>query len=105
MSGSRRATVTIADGGTESTAFETYGAERLGVILPSTFDGTTLGIKVAEKWGGTYATLNDDSGAVSLTVAAGGAYVLPDAVRAFPAFKLVAGAQTGATAIFVLAAG
>lgn len=92
-------TVTILDGQTESSAIDLAGMRLVGVILPSGFDGTTLGVKAADTLGGTYYTVADGTAAVSLTVAASQAVGFKDQIPTmFPwrFIKLVAGtAQTG----------
>lgn len=62
------------------------------VHLPAEFDGTALTFTVSPTYGGTYVALEDSSGAaVTLTVEAGKAYALPEALFGAPYCKLVSG--------------
>lgn len=63
--------VTVTVGQNDSAAFDTAGARNMGLIVPSTFDGTTIRFKVSDTLGGTYNTLYDILGvAVSVKVSA-----------------------------------
>jgi hypothetical protein len=87
--------ITLA-AGTVSAEIATKGADAIGILLPGTFTGTALTFQVAEKSGGTFKALNNDSGAISITVAQDKAYLLPASLLAFPYFKIVSGSSEGA---------
>lgn len=75
-----------------------------GLVIPSSFDGTTIGFSVSAD-GTTYQTLYDNTATVvSMTVAASRSYDLPVALAVWPFWKLTTGtSQTGATAFIVIA--
>lgn len=87
--------VTIAASGTTSGVVSNRGATATGVILPATFTGTALTFSVSDSSTGTFSGLNNDSGAVSITVAQGKAYALPAALKTFPYFKIISGSTEG----------
>lgn len=63
--------VVIASGGTDSAEIDLTGGYTLvGVILPATMTGTTIGLKVAKQSGGTYVPIKDGASDVALTSAA-----------------------------------
>jgi hypothetical protein len=91
---------TIANNGTVSDAIAIenflHGGFQLG-----TFTGTAMTFQVSDD-DTTYVALNNDSGAIALTVAQNKAYALPDAVMKHRFFKFVAGSSQGqATSIAV----
>lgn len=89
-------TATIAASGTVSDVISNRGGTVTGFILPAAFTGTAMSFQVCDSAGGTFVALNDDSGAVSLTVAQGKAYVCPAELAPFPVFKFVSGSAEGA---------
>lgn len=94
--------VTIADSGTTSGVVTLDGFAMGMVMLPSTFDGTSLQFTVCDTYGGTYVGLEDSAGnAVALVVEASKAYALPESLFGAPYAKLVASSQTGASIITV----
>lgn len=94
-------TATIAAAGTVSTAIDLRGARGFGFALPATFTGTAITFQVSHD-NVTFQALNDDSGAVSMTVAQGKSYTAPrpDSTSggpgAWPYVKLVSGSTEGA---------
>jgi hypothetical protein len=71
-------TVTIAATGTVSTALSLGDKDFVGILLPSTFDGTTITFSVCETVNGTYQPLqlSTASVALSITTAASSAITL-----------------------------
>ena len=63
-------TATIASGATESEAVDLGGLELAGIFVPSTFDGTSISVKVAPSLTGTYVTLREAEADFIVTVAA-----------------------------------
>jgi hypothetical protein len=84
--------VTIASGAATSGVMMLDGFSFGGVILPSTYDGTTaIGFTVCDTFSGTYVALEDATGAAITVVGeASKAYPLPPEIFAFPYGKLVA---------------
>ena len=64
-------TAVIAISTTTSAALATGGASLVGCQLPAAFTGTSISFTVATSLGGTYQELDNSSGKVSYTVAAG----------------------------------
>lgn len=63
--------ITILSGSTTTTNGIDLGECRLtGITLPATFDGTALTFTQADSYAGTYYTVNNGAGDLSLTVAA-----------------------------------
>jgi hypothetical protein len=89
-------TVSILDTATLSSAIDLRTATLTGVILPSGFNGTTLGFQVSDTEDGTYVALQDGAGSdYGLTVAASKAYALnPSDFVSWQFVKLVVTAQT-----------
>jgi len=81
--------------GTVSNAVETHDYDKGGFILPATFTGTAMTFQVSRD-GTNFVALNNDSGAISKTVAQGKAYALPAEIFAFGWFKFVSGSSEGA---------
>lgn len=101
----RNQTLTVASGATVSSVFSASGFSSFGMILPSTFDGTSVAFEVASEVGSTtFTTLYSAANtAVAMTVAASRAYPLPSELTSFPAFRLITAAQsTTSTLITVL---
>lgn len=92
LAGEATASVTIAVGTAISAAFDRGGYRSLMVILPATYDGTSMSFQVSDTLGGTYVPLNDFYGnPVTLpVVAASNAYFLPGELSAARFIKLVA---------------
>jgi hypothetical protein len=95
-------TATIANGATVSSALTAAGFISFGVALPAAFTGVALTFQVSAD-GTTYQALNNDAGAVSITVAQGKSYALPAGLTAFPYFKIVSGAAEGGARSLVVA--
>lgn len=87
-------TLVIAASGTVSDAFNNTHCVAAAVVLPATFTGTALTFQVSAD-NSTFVALNNDSGAVSITVAQAKAYALPAGLAAFPYFKIVSGSTEG----------
>lgn len=93
-----RDTATIPSGSATSSAVDARAHALFGIVLPSTFDGTSLTITVSTSETGTFQTLEDQYGsAITLTVEASRSYALPNDVAAWPWFKLVAGSNQTTT--------
>jgi hypothetical protein len=74
-----------------------------GLLLPATFEGTSLTFQVAEKSGGTYQLLYDDTGTlVSLAVVQGRSYTLPAALAAWPYVKFVSNNAVAADRVLIV---
>lgn len=108
MSGNmRQQTLTVASGATVSSTFVASGFNDFGVILPSTFDGTSLTFEVGYANSGTitWMGLFNLATNVTLTVAASRAYPLSTAavagldLKPWQYWRLITAAQTGATEI------
>lgn len=94
-------TVIVADGGTKSAALDCGESGMLvGYSFPSGLDGTTLSFEVSSD-GTTYQALEDESGAISLTIAASKSYGLayPSRFLGWRYVKFVVGEQTDALTI------
>ncbi|MGH7743856.1 MAG: hypothetical protein ACREQ5_03435 [Candidatus Dormibacteria bacterium] len=87
--------VSIANAGTVSTAWKIGQWGTGGFVLPAAFTGTTVTFQVSVD-GTTFSALNNSSGAVSLTVAQGKAYLFPADVFGFVQVKIVSGSAEGA---------
>lgn len=93
-------TVTIAAAGTKSASIDLRDCRNFGFALPATFTGTAITFEVSHN-NVTFQALNDDSGAVSMTVAQGKSYTAPrpDSTSggpgAWPYVKLVSGSTEG----------
>lgn len=98
--------LTVLNGATVSDAFDARPGAMYGLVIPSTFDGTTITFQVSAD-NSTYQSLYDTSNAqVSMTVAASRSYDLPTELAAWPFFKIVCGtSQTGSTVFTVVAKG
>lgn len=97
-------TATVASGQTDSAQVDLAGLSNLGVLVPSTFDGTTISFKVSNAAAGTDYPLYDITNTlVSMTVTAGRAYDLPGELMVWRYVKIVCGSAQATTATdFVL---
>lgn len=90
------ASATISSSGTTSSAIATGGRVIFGLVMPGVFTGTSITFTVSHD-GTTYQALYDETNTqVSMTVAASRSYALPDALAAWPYFKIVSGSSEGA---------
>lgn len=88
-------TVTIANAGTKSTSIDLVDAITAGIVLPAAFTGTTITFETSHD-DVTFQALTDKYGnAVTMTVAQGKSYTLPDEVAPWPFVKLVSGSAEG----------
>lgn len=93
---------TIANGQQLSLAFENKYGRDTGIVVPAAFTGTALTFEVSAD-GVTYQPLyGTDGNAVSLTVAQGRSYPLPDAVLPWPYFKVKSGSAEAAARTLVV---
>lgn len=91
--------VGIAINETDSEVVDFQAADKGGIILPATFEGTEISFKVCGTSNGTFVPLYDSSNAiVKLTVTQDRAYALPAALAPFKFFKLVSNAAGGENA-------
>ena len=93
------ATATVLNTATTSGPIKIGGAHYVGIIVPSTFDGTTMTFTVCDTQNGTYMPLTVAAGtAVTYTTAASKAITLSAEIQPWLFFKIVCGtAQTGDT--------
>lgn len=90
-------TLTIANGQTVSSAMGTRGYTMFGVMLPAAFTGTAISYQVCDTLGGSYQAVYNSAGSlISITVAQGRSYMIPDDIKAWPFFKIVSNASEGA---------
>jgi hypothetical protein len=103
-------TVTIASGGTVSTAIQASREAAWGLQMPAAFTGTSITFQASAD-GSTfqalyeYDTTTDDGSAtraVTLAVAAARSYDLPAALTAWKAFKIVSGSAEAAARTLVV---
>ena len=89
---SRSVNATVLSGAAISGAIDNTWAAGGGFVTPATLTATTvIAFKVSSAFAGTYVPLYDKDGAlveVAASVAAAGAYPLPDELFAFAYFKL-----------------
>lgn len=99
-------TCTVTSGGATSAAVDLAGYRNFGLIVPSTFDGTTITFTVSDTSGGTYVALYDITGTqVSMTIAASRAYDLPGELMVWRFLKIVCGtSQATSDTVFLLVA-
>lgn len=94
-------TATIAASGTKSGAVG-FGSFSRGIfILPAAFTGTAMTFEVSTD-GTNFFALNNDTGAISLTVAQGKGYALPAALAGASWFKFVSGSTEGSARTILL---
>jgi hypothetical protein len=55
---------TISSGQTKTTAINLHGVSLCGVIVPSTFDGTSITLEMASAIDGTYVPVGDGAGGI-----------------------------------------
>lgn len=94
-------TVVVANGGTKSGALDCGEVGMLvGYSFPSGLDGTTLSFEVSSD-GTTYQALENEDGAIALTIAASKSYGLdnPSRFLGWRYVKFVVGEQTDALTI------
>lgn len=98
-------TVTIASAGTTSAAIDGQAYAFYGLIMPGTITSTAMTFTVSDKSDGTFVALYDETNTqVSVTIAASRAYNLPDALAAWPWFKIVMGSSEAADRSLILCA-
>ncbi len=91
----RRATLTIASSGTESTALKITDQVAFGLQMPAAFTGTSITFLVSADNGATFQALYDSTGTtqVSMSVAASRSYDLPAELTAWDHVKIVSGSS------------
>lgn len=103
--------MTVTVGGTTSSAGEIWSASFGMLIVPSTFNGTTITFTVADHQDGhnaavtpTYYALKNESGTdISVTCAASTALAIPSEIMGAGLFKIVCGStQTTTDTVFTL---
>lgn len=107
---------TISSGGTESTVISMdaqdghpNGGTIMGVILPASFTGTAIGLKVSDKLGGTYVTVydpNKSGGAGDYSVACAQGKYIPlklEYTSGMRYVKIVSGSSEGADRTLLVA--
>lgn len=100
-------TCSVASGQTISAAVDLAGMRNVGLIVPSTFDGTAITFQVSDQLAGTYVPLYDIRNvAVAIPVmAASRAYDLPGELTWVRFLKIVCGtAQATTSTDFLLVA-
>lgn len=91
------ASIVLATSTTVGTAVDARQYSDIGLVIPSTFDGTTITFQVSAD-GVTYQALYDiNNNAVGMTVAASRSYDLPGELTQWPYFKVVAGTVQATT--------
>lgn len=97
MAAIRAETLTIANGATTSSVYllaQHYLA--FGLVMPSSFTGTTLTFQVSAD-GVTFQALYSTANVqVSMTVAASRCYDLPPELASWHSFKIISGSSEGA---------
>lgn len=100
-------TATVLNGQTKSDAIDIHGCNIVGIVVPSTFDGSNITFEAASQIDGTYGPVRNTAGSsVTITCAAGDRVADLDATVfvAFRYWKLVCGtSQTGDTAFTIIA--
>src|SRR5260370_538426 len=96
-------TITIATSTTVSNAIDLFGCTPVGILLPSTFDGTTLKLQACDTFDGTYVAVEDGATSpaeITLTASAASKYIaisgtIQQQLRGIRFLKVVTGsAQT-----------
>jgi hypothetical protein len=96
-------TLSVAAGATLSATGDTTGYANMGLIVPSTFDGSTISFQVSDQSAGTYVPLYDITNTpVAMTVAASRAYDLPGELMAWRFVKVQTGTAQATTATDLL---
>lgn len=98
-------TVDISEDDDLTNAFDARPGAIYGLVVPSTFDGTTISFVVSHD-DSTYQALYDTTNSlVSMTVAASRSYDLPTELASWQFWKIVTGsAQTTGDTVFVVVA-
>jgi hypothetical protein len=107
MATTRIVSATVASGATVSSVIMASEFNRFGLLVPSDFDGTTISFQVSANGNNPDATSFSTlcataSTGISLVVAASQAYDLSDTLRAWPAWRIITPAQTGAAVLTVV---
>lgn len=99
------ASIVIATSTTVGIVVDTDGARNLGLVVPSTFDGTQISFQVSAD-NATYYTLYDITNTqVVMTVAASRAYDLPGELMSWRYLKIITlTAQTTTDTLFLIVA-
>ena len=91
-------TCTVTNGNTTSAAVDLAGIRNMGLIVPSTFDGTQITFQTSDTLGGTYQAIYDITNTqVSMTVAAGRTYDTPGELSWVRFLKIVCGTAQATT--------
>lgn len=91
-------TCSVASGQTVSAAIDTAGYGNIGVIVPATFDGTSISFQTADILAGTYVPVYDITGQpVAVPVAASRAVDLPGELLFCRFIKIVCGTVQATT--------
>ena len=98
---------TIGNGATKSAVIALYGLELVGIIVPTSYDGSTLGLEISDSAAGSFHPVNDGSGQV-LSIP-----VVPGHYEPIAALSMIAGlsfiklvapvAQSGSDTVLTLA--
>lgn len=99
MSQPTMSTVTIANGGTTSTTYETQGATRGSFQMPATITGTACTVNVSNNGTNWTACPVEGNEVNPLTVAASGSYHFPVKAFSFRYMQFVMDAQGQAVTI------
>ncbi len=98
----RTQSLTVASGATVSTIFSASGYTAFGMLVPSTFDGTSVTFEVSDFTASAFTALYSAANTVvSMTIGVSRAYPLPAELTAFPNWRFITPAQTGATVFTV----
>jgi hypothetical protein len=104
-------TVTIATSTTVSNAIDLHGTTPVGILLPSTFDGTTVKFQASTTPDGTYVAVEDGAGTpaeITLTTSGPSKYIaisgtIQQQLRGLRFIKLVTGVQGTTDTVITLA--
>lgn len=99
-------TVTITSGQTQSGAVDLDGTTLCGLLLPSTFDGTTITFQTSDTLAGTYVDIQDGTGASASVTCAASKYIALDplAFAGIRFLKLTAGTSQSTTDTIIILA-
>jgi len=90
-------TCTVTSGQTVSAAIDTAGFRNMGLVVPSTFDGTAITFQVSHD-NSTYSALYDIlNNQVSMTISVSRNYDLPGELMAWRYIKIVCGTSQATT--------
>lgn len=97
-------TLTVNSGSTISSAVDTAGYANMGLLVPSTFDGSAVTFQVSDTLGGTYLTLvSIGNQTVTMTLTPSFAYDLPGELMAWRFLRIVCGTTQATTStVFTL---